>query len=48
MSMTKVLFQMQKQIYKLKRRTNRVEQVFVKQTKAVQPIIRIPRLTKGY
>ncbi|CAF1563036.1 unnamed protein product [Rotaria magnacalcarata] len=46
MSMSKVLFQMQKQIYKLKRRTNRVEHVFIKQVKSVQPIIRIPRLTK--
>jgi hypothetical protein len=45
--MTNILFQMQKQLYKLKRRTHRVEQLVVKQTKTAQPIIRIPRLTKG-
>jgi len=47
-TMTNILFQMQKEIYKLKRRTNRVEQFIIKQTKTVQPIIRIPRLTKGW
>lgn len=47
-SMTRVLFQMQKEIYKLKHRTNRVEHLVVKQVKNSQPIIRIPRLTKGF
>ncbi len=47
MTMTNILYQMQKQLYKLKRRTHRVEQLVIKQTKIVQPIIRIPRLTKG-
>jgi hypothetical protein len=46
-TMTNILFQMQKEIFKLKRRTHRVEQLVIKQTKTVQPIIRIPRLTKG-
>jgi len=46
-TMTNILFRMQKELFKLKRRTHRVEQLVVKQTKAVQPIIRIPRLTKG-
>ncbi|CAF4470083.1 unnamed protein product [Rotaria sp. Silwood2] len=45
-TMTKILFQMQKEVYKLKRRTHHVEQLVIKQTKKVQPIIRIPRLTK--
>ncbi|CAF0787970.1 unnamed protein product [Rotaria sordida] len=46
-TMTKILFQMQKEVYKLKRRTHRVEQLVIKQAKHVQPIIRIPRLTKA-
>ncbi len=46
-TMTNILFQMQKELYKLKRRTHRVEQLIIKQTKTAQPIIRIPRLTKG-
>ncbi|UJR33426.1 hypothetical protein I4U23_020872 [Adineta vaga] len=46
MTMTNILLQMQKEIHRLKRRTNRVEQSVIKQTKIVQPIIRIPRLTK--
>jgi hypothetical protein len=45
--MTNILFQMQKDIYKLKRRTHRVEQMLSKQTQAAHPIIRIPRLTRG-
>ncbi|CAF4970941.1 unnamed protein product, partial [Rotaria sp. Silwood1] len=45
-TMTKILFQMQREVYKLKRRTHRVEQLVIKQAKKVQPIIRIPRLTK--
>jgi len=45
--MTNILFQMQKQLNKLKRRTHRLEQLVINQTKTVQPIIRIPRLTKG-
>ena len=47
MTMTNILFQMQKQLGKLKRRTNRVEQLVIRQATAAQPIIRIPRLTKG-
>jgi hypothetical protein len=47
MTMTNILFQMQKQLNKLKRRTHRLEQLVINQTKTVQPIIRIPRLTKG-
>ena len=46
--MTNILFQMQKEIYKLKRRTYRIEQFVAKQKKSIQPIIRIPRLTKGF
>ena len=48
LTMTNILFQMQKEIFKLKRRTHRVEQSVIKQTKTIQPIIRIPRLTKGF
>lgn len=48
MNMTNILLQMQREIHKLKRRTSRMEQSVVKQTKTVQPIIRIPRLTKGF
>jgi hypothetical protein len=48
MTMTNILLQMQREIHRLKRRTHRVEQSVVKQTKSVQPIIRIPRLTKGF
>jgi hypothetical protein len=47
MTMTHLLFQMQKQLNKLKRRTHRVEQLVINQMKNAQPIIRIPRLTKG-
>ena len=46
--MTNILFRMQKEVYKLKRRTHRVENLVIKQTKTVQPIIRIPRLTEGF
>ncbi len=46
-TMTNILFQMQKEIFKLKRRTQHVEQMLVNQTQSGQPIIRIPRLTKG-
>jgi hypothetical protein len=46
-TMTNILFQMQKDIYKLKRRTQHVEQALAKQTQAEHPIIRIRRLTKG-
>lgn len=46
-TMTNILFQMQKELYRLKRRTHRVEQVVIKQAKKARPIIRIPRLTKG-
>ncbi len=45
--MTNILFQMQREIYKLKRRTYHVEQILAKQKAAGYPIIRIPRLTKG-
>jgi hypothetical protein len=38
---------MQKEIYKLKRRTHHVEQMLANYTKTSHPIIRIPRLTKG-
>ena len=47
-TMTNILFQMRKEIHRLKRRTNHVEQFVIKQTKTIQPIIRIPRLTKGF
>ncbi|CAF1614869.1 unnamed protein product, partial [Adineta ricciae] len=46
MNMTNILLQMQREIHKLKRRTSRMEQSVVKQTKMVQPVIRIPRLTR--
>ena len=45
--MTNVLFQMQKEIYKLKRRMYHVEQTLTRQKSGSRPIIRIPRLTKG-
>jgi len=46
-AMKNTLFRMHKQILKMKRRTNRIEQTMVKQTQPVQPVIRIERLTKG-
>jgi hypothetical protein len=45
--MTNILFQMQKEIYKLKRRAHHVEQTLANQTQSGHPIIRIPRLTRG-
>ncbi|CAF2733639.1 unnamed protein product [Rotaria sp. Silwood2] len=45
-AMTNVLFQMQKEIYKLKRRTYYVEHALAKQKASGHPIIRIRRLTK--
>jgi hypothetical protein len=47
LTMTNALFNMQKEMYKLKRRTYHVEQMLAKQTQAGHPIIRIPRLTRG-
>ena len=47
MTMTNILFQMQKEIYRLKRRTHHVEQLLANQKQSSSPIIRIPRLTKG-
>jgi hypothetical protein len=46
-TMTNILFQMQKEIFKLKKRTHHVEQMLSNQTQSGQPIIRIPRLTRG-
>jgi hypothetical protein len=46
-TMTNILFNMQKEMYKLKRRTQHVEQMLAKQTQSGHPIIRIPRLTRG-
>ncbi len=46
-TMTNILFQMQKELYKLKRRTNHVEQMLANQKQIGLPIVRIPRLTKG-
>lgn len=46
-AMTNILFQMQKEIYKLKRRMYNVEQTLSRQKPCSHPIIRIPRLTKG-
>jgi hypothetical protein len=46
-TMTNILFQMQKDIFKLKRRTHHVEQMLANQIQSGQPIIRIPRLTRG-
>ncbi|CAF3907940.1 unnamed protein product [Rotaria sordida] len=45
-AMTNVLFQMQKEIYKLKKRTYYVEHALAKQKASGRPIIRIRRLTK--
>ncbi|CAF1046328.1 unnamed protein product [Rotaria sp. Silwood1] len=45
-AMTNILFQMQKEIYKLKRRTYYVEHALAKQKASGHPIIRIRRLTK--
>lgn len=44
---TNIIFQMQKQINKLKRKTSLLEQKLARQAQLSQPIIRIPRLTKG-
>ncbi len=38
---------MQKELYKLKRRTHHVEQMLATQKQIGLPIVRIPRLTKG-
>lgn len=47
-TMTNILFQMQKEIYKLNKRTRRVEQILENQRQqSSRPTIRIPRLTKG-
>lgn len=46
-TMTNLLFQMQKEIHKLKRRTHHVEQMLANQIQSGRPIIRIPRLTRG-
>ena len=46
-AMKNTLFRMHKQILKMKRRTNRIEQTMVNQTQTVQTVIRIERLTKG-
>ncbi|CAF1307653.1 unnamed protein product [Adineta ricciae] len=45
MAMTNILFQMEKDIYKLKRRTQCIEQMLVDHSQAKRPIVRIPRLT---
>ncbi|CAF1272970.1 unnamed protein product [Adineta ricciae] len=44
-AMTNILFQMEKDIYKLKRRTQCIEQMLADHSQAKRPIIRIPRLT---
>lgn len=46
-AMTNILFQMERDIYKLKRRTQSIEQMLAKQPQVKRPIIRIPRLTTG-
>lgn len=46
-TMTNILFQMQKEIHKLKKRTHHVEKMLANQIQPSQPIIRIPRLTRG-
>ena len=46
-AMTNILFQMEKDIYKLKRRTQCIEQMLADHSQAKRPIIRIPRLTPG-
>ncbi len=46
-TMTNILFQMQKEIYKLRRRTHNLEQIITNQIQSGHPIIRIPRLTRG-
>jgi hypothetical protein len=48
MAMTNLLFQMQRELYKLKRRTHRVERSLITKNKTAQPIIRLSRLTQGY
>lgn len=47
LTMTNILFHMHKQLYKLKRRTHRMEKIVRQQPPTAQPIIRIPRLTEG-
>ena len=46
-TMTNILFHMHKQLYKLKRRTHRMEKIVTKQPPTTKPIIRISRLTQG-
>lgn len=46
-AMTKAYFRMQKEIYRLSRRTFRIERALHKQMQLGHPIIRIPRLTTG-
>ncbi len=46
-TMTNILFQMQKELYKLKRRTHHIERMLANHTQFPRPIIRIPRLTRG-
>ena len=45
-TMTNILFQMQKEIYKLNKRTRRVEQILENQRQNGRPVIRIPRIIK--
>ena len=46
-SMTNLMFQMQRQLIHLRRRTGRIERMLRKQNKTSKPVIRIPRLTEG-
>lgn len=46
-AMTNVLFQMQREINRLKRHAARVENILSKQIICAHPVIRIPRLTQG-
>lgn len=45
--MTKLHFQMQREIYRLRQRTRRLEKILEQESQYGRPIIRIPRLTKG-
>ena len=46
-TMTNILFHMHKQLYKLRRRTHRMEKIVSHQPATARPVIRIPRLTEG-
>ena len=47
-AMTNILSQMQRDMHKLKRRVNRIDNVLEDQIQCGYPVVRLPRLTKGF